>query len=402
MLGTKITIALTMLASLHLCAHDGHIGIAKETKLVQKQSASVEKKHPATKKEEFKDFKAFTGKVLGNDVRLRLHADVESPIINQIDKNELLVVVGEKKDFYVVEAPSSMKVYVFRSFVLDGVAEGNGINIRLHPELTAPVVGYLSSGDPVNGKISEKNHKWIEFSPPSNVHFYIAKEYLEKVGGPEEKEIHDQKMANLTSLIDSANLFAQSEMLKPFDEINFPKITSSYSEIIEDYSEFTKSVSSVKESLGKLQEEYLQKKLSYLENKALILSKNINSGSDNAVILGGQTALTSKDRTKLWEGVEAALFNTWARSHMNKSMADFYEQQKFKSTRISGIVEAYNDPVKNKPGSYVIRDRDYPRAYLYSTMVDLHNHVGQYVTLVVSERPNNNFAFPAYFVMDLE
>ena len=87
---------------------------------------------------------------------------------------------------------------------------------------------------------------------------------------------------------------------------------------------------------------------------------------------------------------------------MNKTMTDFYEQQKFKSTRISGIVEAYNDPVKNKPGSYVIRDRDFPRAYLYSTMVDLHNHVGQYVTLVVSERPNNNFAFPAYFVMDVE
>ena len=47
----------------------------------------------------------------------------------------------------------------------------------------------------------------------------------------------------------------------------------------------------------------------------------------------------------------------------------------------------------NKPGSYIVRDRDLTRAYLYSTMVDLHSVVGQYVTLVVSDRPNNDFAF---------
>lgn len=133
------------------------------------------------------------------------------------------------------------------------------------------------------------------------------------------------------------------------------------------------------------------------------MSKNISKGSEGGVVISnGQTALTSKDRMKIWERVEESLFLNWTAMHHNKTMADYYESQKLKSVKISGIIEAYNDSVKNKPGNYIIRDRSLPRAYIYSTMVDLHNHVGQYVTLVASERPNNNFAFPAYFVMDIE
>jgi hypothetical protein len=377
--------------------------VAKETKLMQKQKVTTTKEQVVDTKSTFKNYKPFTAKVLGSGVRLRLHPDVESPIVRELEVNDLLVVVGEKNDFYAVEAPSSMNVYIFRSFVLDNVVEGARVNIRLQPELTAPIVGYLTSGEPVNGKISSKNHKWLEFAPPKSVCFYIAKEYLEKMGGPELKEIHDQKMANLSTLIDSANLIAQSEMLKPFDEIDFQKVTTNFQDIINDYAEFPKSITTIKQTLANLQEDYLKKKLSYLEHKALVMSKSMSKNGENvAVISNGQTALTSRDRMKIWERVEESLFLSWAAQHHNKTMTDYYESQKFKSVKISGIVEAYNDSVKNKPGNYVIRDRSLPRAYIYSTMVDLHNHVGQYVTLTVSERPNNNFAFPAYFVMDVE
>lgn len=403
MLHKILSFALIMFAQSSLVAYDQQISVAKETKLMQKQKTINNKGKATNKKAPFKNYKNFTGKVLGNGVRLRLNSDVESPIIKELDKNDLLVVIGEKNDFFAVEAPSNMNVYIFRSFVLDNIVEGNRVNVRLQPELTAPVVGFMSTGEKVNGKISEKNHKWLEFSPPKSVYFFIAKEYLEKVGGPEMKEIHDQKMANLSTLIESANLLAQSEMLKPFDEIDFQKVTLSFTDIINDYAEFPKSISKVKETLGNLQEDYLKKKLSFLENKAMIMSKNMSRNGDaNVTISNGQTALTAKDRMKIWERVEESLFLTWAAKHHNKTMNDYYEAQKFKSFKVSGIVEAYNDSVKNKPGNYVIRDRDLPRAYIYSTMIDLHTHVGQYVTLVVSERPNNNFAFPAYFVMDVE
>ena len=191
-------------------------------------------------------------------------------------------------------------------------------------------------------------------------------------------------------------------MLKPFEELDIQKITQSYADIIADYSEFSKSISPVKENLAKIQEEYINKKLSYLEQKAMILSKNVATRDSSIVIHNGQTALTPKDRMKMWEKVEESLFISWSRSHLNKDIQEFYEAQKFNSATISGIVEAYNDPIMNKPGSYIVRDRDLTRAYLYSTMVDLHSVVGQYVTLVVSDRPNNDFAFPAYFVMEVQ
>ncbi|NDE82278.1 MAG: hypothetical protein EB051_01510 [Chlamydiia bacterium] len=69
------------------------------------------------------------------------------------------------------------------------------------------------------------------------------------------------------------------------------------------------------------------------------------------------------------------------------------------STEISGIVEPYTAPVKCKPGDFIIRDKDLPVAYIYSTQINLQNLVGQKVTLKGVARPNNNFAFPAYFIL---
>lgn len=385
----------------NLYGQDHKISIA-ETKLVQKQVAPVQAKQSPAKKISYGNYKPFTGKVLGNGVRLRIQADVDSNIIKELSRHDLVVVTGEKNGFYVIEAPTNMNVYIFRSFVLDNFIEGNRVNVRLKPSLSSPVVGYMSTGEQVNGKISTENHKWLEFSPPSSVHFYVAKEYIEKIGGPEMKEMHDKKMANLHSLVEAADHFAQTEMLKPFKEINFQKITENYTNIVEDYVEFPKSTQEAKTQLSALQEEYLNKKIAYLEAKANSMTKNLSTGSMEKASETGKNALTSKDRMRIWERVEEAVFLSWSAHHHNKTMADFYEQEKFKCKRISGIVTEYVDTVKNKPGNFFIRDKDVKKAYIYSTMIDLEKHVGQYVTLQVSERENNNFAFPAYFVMGVE
>ena len=55
-----------------------------------------------------------------------------------------------------------------------------------------------------------------------------------------------------------------------------------------------------------------------------------------------------------------------------------------------------------KPGDFVLRDGDLPIGYLYSTQVNLDSLVGKRATLIVTPRPNNNFAFPAYYVLSVE
>lgn len=52
---------------------------------------------PAEQKTEFK---AFTGKVQANKVRLRVKPDLEGHIIKQVNKNDLFLIVAEAGDFF--------------------------------------------------------------------------------------------------------------------------------------------------------------------------------------------------------------------------------------------------------------------------------------------------------------
>jgi len=106
------------------------------------------------------------------------------------------------------------------------------------------------------------------------------------------------------------------------------------------------------------------------------------------------------DRMKVWEPLEQALFLSWAAINHAKNMTDFYSEQKIKAVSLRGQVEVYNDPVKNKPGDYIIKDKDLPVAYIYSTQIDLDQYIGKQVNLLAYPRPNNSFAFPAYYVFD--
>ena len=349
----------------------------------------------------------FTGKVVGTHVRCRANADVESHIVRELSKNELLVVNGEKGDFYAVEAPADMKAYIFRSFVLDNVVEGNRVNVRIEPDRESPVIGHLSTGARIEGKICEKNNKWLEISVPKGTKFFVAKEFIEYAGGPELKATYDRRKEEVNKLLDSTQMMAQAEMRKPYAEINMKRLASNYETVINSFKDFPEKVTSAKTALSALQEEYLQKKISYLESKATKLTQNVqrreNIGSDDVTQHSQEVMqLSATDRMKLWEPVEESLFLSWSSMHHAKSIDDFYSDQKLKSQNVAGILESFAEPVKNRPGDYVLKQNNVPVAYLYSTQCDLSELVGKQVSLKVTERANNNFAHPAYYVLSAE
>ena len=351
------------------------------------------------------NFKKFTGRVLGTSVRLRTHADLESHIIKELKKNELLVIVDEKDDFYAVEPTQDIRAYIFRSFVLDNIVEGNRVNVRLAPDLEAPIINHLSTGKRIDGKICEKNNKWLEIDAPVGTKFFIAKEFIEFAGGPELKAQTDKRVATATQLLESTQLLTQAEMRKPFEEISRDRIIKGYQNIINDYKDFPEFATKAKELLVSFNEAYLEKKISYLEKKASqVASSKITEETINLGDSEGKMAISESltDRMKVWEPVEESLYLSWAAMHRAKSMDDFYADQKLKSVTISGILEAYGDPVKNKPGDFVVKEKDIPVAYVYSTHVNLQSLLGKRVNLVATPRPNNSFAFPAYYVLDAE
>ncbi|MGL5264448.1 MAG: hypothetical protein ACRDAI_07790 [Candidatus Rhabdochlamydia sp.] len=348
-------------------------------------------------------FEPFTGKVRGRKVRVRLQPNLESHVVAEMQADELLSIVGEKEDFWTVAPHKDIKVYVFRGFVFDNIIEGNRINIRLEPSVDAPVVGFFHSGDHVTDPIiSSVNSKWLEISPPPQVQFYVAKQYIECVGGPEVKEQFDTRLATAEQKLTSANLLAKSDLHKNVDDIDFTKRIDTYNELINEYKDITAIAEQAKEALSDFQEKYLHKRIQYLE--ALQSQDTFSDGitedgrcdADNAV------CINQTDKMKMWEHVEEALFLTWSNMHYNKNMEDYYQDQQITANVISGIVEAYNSPVKNKPGDFILRNKDIPVAYVYSTVVNLQDLVGKRVSLVATPRPNNNFAFPSYFVLDVK
>jgi hypothetical protein len=340
-----------------------------------------------------KSISPFTGKIKKNKVRLRAGADLDSRVVKELGKSDLLVVTGEKGDFYAVEPPQGIKAYVFRSFVLDGIVEGNRVNVRLEPSLDAPIISHLNSGDHIKGVISSLNNKWYEITPPSDTRFYVAKELVDYLGGPEVKAQFDKRKMAAQQLLDSAALLAKSEMQKPLKEMSLDRVKQSYETVINDYSDFSDLAEHAKEALASVQEEFLQKKLA--------LADSLKGSSEDSVAVKHDT-LSLTDRMKLWDPVEESLYLGWSSRNDDRPIDEFYEEQKQNALMITGIVEPYATPVKKKPGDFILRDKDLPIGYIYSTQINLADYVGKKVTVLVAPRSNNNFAFPAYYVLSVQ
>ncbi len=372
---------------------------------------------PAKKSE---SFKSFTGKVLANKVRLRSKPDLDGHIVRQIGKDDLLLIVGEEGDFWAVKPPRGTKAYVFRSYILDQIVEANRVNVRLEPHVDAPIIGQLQAGDKIQGEVCSLNHKWLEIAPPSNAQFYVSKEFIAQAGGPEYLAVMEKRKSQADEMLASACLLAEAESKKPYEEMAPQEAIDKFQTILLSYADFPAAVAHAKEGLALLKDTYLQKKIAYLEARAelpqeakdellakhKLESQELLRAGTNKPDPSAWTRKKEKadltDRMRFWDTIEESLYLSWNAFHTGKKADDFYQEQKVNAIVLTGKVESYDFPVKNKPGDYILRQDDTPIAYLYSTQVKLDQYEGKTVKLLASPRPNNHFAFPAYFVISVE
>lgn len=371
---------------------------------------------PAAPKAE--TFKSFTGKLTANKVRIRAKPDLESPIVRQMGKNDLLLVVGEESDFYAVEPMKDTKAYVFRSYVLDHIVEANRVNVRLEPHVDAPIIGQLQTGEHVEGILCSINPKWLEISPPKSTRFYVAKEFVSNAGGPEYLTNMQKRKAQVEELLTSAYMAAEEECKKNYEEMAPQHAIEQFQKIMRSFADFPEAAAQAKEGLALLKETYLNKKISYLEAKAELstsakeemLAKHKEENSElfaNDQVRLDPTLWSKRaqrgENLGFWDTIEESLFLSWTAFHTGKSLNEYYAEQKANASVLIGSVERYTYDVRSKPGDYILRGADdTPMAYLYSTQIDLDQFIGKTVTLLASPRPNNHFAFPAYFVFSVE
>lgn len=372
-------------------------------------------------------FEPFAAKIIGSKVRMRTQPSTDAFIVQEVETGDLFSVTGQKDGFLAVEPPKTIKGYIFRTYVLDGVVEGSRVNVRLFPDLEAPTIAQLNTGDVVQSQPCEHNAKWLEIELPAQTRFYIAQEFCEKAGPPTlVHEMHERKNEAHHKL-SALCLYAQAEIRKPVPQIDLDGMMTRFRQFSREFTDFPNLVSRAEEVDRLLHEVYIQKKLAFLEQKsgqtavAAALSSEIVARladlgisiqptqaqiAQAAVDVMGCTATAQAkditDKMLLWEPIEEALHHLWAAAHPGEDMASFYRSQEDESQMISGMIEIYNRPVKNMPGDYILRVDHHATAFLYSTKINLENYVGKNVILRVASRPNNHFAFPAYFVLGIE
>ncbi|MFA5249877.1 MAG: SH3 domain-containing protein [Parachlamydiales bacterium] len=337
-----------------------------------------------------KSFQPFAGQVSARKVRLRASADLDGPIIAQLAKGHLLLVVGEKADFYAVKPPENYKLYVFRSYIVDNIVEAHRVNLRLKPALDAPVVGRLSHKEKINGQICPNNPKWYEVVPPENCYLYVAKEYVAKAGDENYYWAKTRKQETNNRSLETA-LETASFVSPPSETVQEPLITS-----IE---------------LPKTNENTVENETGFAE---ITTDSTSQEAADQTIAESEKLPIKPEIRLedldqkgasvkmKEWLPAEYELFTSWTTFHPEKSIDDFYNEQMASALEIQGVLEKFPEEINNKPGDYLVKGESLPQAYLYSTRIDLSAYVGQKVTLKVTPRPNNNFAFPAYFVFEVK
>ncbi|MBT6928199.1 MAG: hypothetical protein HN980_01705 [Waddliaceae bacterium] len=383
------------------------------------------------------DLEMFTGKVTGDRVRMRVKPTlIDSTIIREFNRSDLVLIDGEVDGFYAVTPPKEMKAYIFRTYVLDGVVEGTGINVRLAPDVEAPIVAQLNTGDTVDGHISDISNKWLEITSPESVRFYIAKEYVTNAGDENYITMMAGRGQEAEQALSTAALTGESEINKPFEEISIERVKQGFEDIIISYNDFPEQVEKAQEALALVQEAYLQKKVAFLETRTQKTAEELRAkgeklaegikqfaGDENLDIVtvsegvdvntealfemhlvsGNETImLDMTDKMRIWTPKEQALYESWKTDNEDKNIVEFYEEQKIDAKKITGILEPYSAVVKNKPGDFVVLKHGIPVAYIYSTNVDLQEKVGKEVAVIGLERSNNDFAFPAYFAVSIE
>jgi hypothetical protein len=350
-----------------------------------------------------KQFKAFTGKISGNRVRLRLAPNLEGTILKELHMGSLCVVTGEVDDFYAVKPESSIKGYVFRSYVLDGIVEATTLNVRLEPDTGSLILTQLQRGDQVQGTICAGSPKWLSIELPKDVRFYVAKNYVSNLGDESLYSTIQTRRMQVSAHLSTIEASIKQELAKPFSQIKLLPHVNELKVIIAQNEDLPDLV------------EYAQTLVRTLQEQYLLLSQN-NSGATSDSSISEQVALSdvSTDISNpkasprilsfVLEQQENGLIDEAIKSGRCVNREAFYNQDQKQSEELVGQLVPYERPVKNRPGDFILvhAKTKVPVAYLYSNKVDLNAYVGQTVRLLVTSRPNHHFALPAYFVQDLQ
>lgn len=354
-----------------------------------------------------KHFESFTGKITGHNVRMRLQPSLDAQVFKELDRDDLVLVSGIVDDFYACMPPKGLKGYIFRTYVLDGVVEGTNVFVRLGPDRTSPSIAQLNSGDTVKGVISPQNNKWLEIDIPADVRFYVAKDYVQRAGDAAFFAKQESRKQDAAKTLADIEATLDKELEKPFHKIQLATIHARLNQFISEHKDMPQAVSQAETLIAHMQQLYLTRSVALKEEETPPIAEPEKKQQPVAKEPSPSIAPPAPAKpvaTLSWQEQELAFVESLIANGKAQTADEFYKHELESDNTLHGTIKPYNSFVSTRPGDFVLLNlkTNLPIAYLYSTKADLSAWVNKPVTIWVSERPNHNFAFPAYFVLKVE
>ena len=117
-----------------------------------------------------------TGVVTADRLNVRLAPELKAPVIVRLNGGETVEVEKTAGQFYEIAAPRNTPVYVSGVYLRSGKTTAA---LKMHADMSnaAPVLGELPAGAEVR-IVRETRYGWTQIEPPAGIRLYAAKLYI--------------------------------------------------------------------------------------------------------------------------------------------------------------------------------------------------------------------------------
>lgn len=126
--------------------------------------------------------------VMADDINVRSDSTTTSEIICKVNKGDNVEVVLELYDWYKIRLPKNAPAFVKKEFVViidDKTAKirEDSVNIRLRPDTSSPILGEVNKDEVI--KILGETQGWYKIEPLNHSFGWIHKQFVKKTELPQ-------------------------------------------------------------------------------------------------------------------------------------------------------------------------------------------------------------------------
>ena len=123
----------------------------------------------------------FLAQTINDKINVRAGGNINFERLCQLNKGETLVVVAKEYGWYKIQIPLKAQVYISKKYVVReqgalGKVTAKDVNVRALPNITASVVGRMTTDDKVY--ILEELPEWYKIEPTEKTYGWIAQDMV--------------------------------------------------------------------------------------------------------------------------------------------------------------------------------------------------------------------------------